>query len=322
MLSAHNFINLIQPHILKIEALMRSQSNGHLSELDAAIEYLLASGGKRIRPAVALLIGRMLGADHDRLIALGAAIELLHTATLVHDDLIDGALMRRGIATLNSKWSPAATVLTGDYIFARAARLAAETESVILMQLFSETLAVIVNGELTQLFLARGLTSRHDYYKRIYAKTASLFELAAAAAAILSSVNQDTISSLRKFGYDIGMAFQIVDDVLDFTGEQSTIGKPVASDLRQGLITLPTICYMEIKPSDPEIKKIISNEANQVDDFDRLIASIRDSGAIESAMIEARSYIDSALRLLTNQPDSAERSALHELANYIISRDL
>lgn len=264
----------------------------------------------------------MLGADHDRLIALGAAIELLHTATLVHDDLIDGALMRRGIATLNSKWSPAATVLTGDYIFARAARLAAETQSVVLMKLFSETLAIIVNGELTQLFSSRGPASRNEYYRRIYAKTASLFELAAGAAAILSPVNQDTISTLRSFGYDIGMAFQIVDDVLDFTGDQSTIGKPVANDLRQGLITLPTICYMEIKPGDPEIEKIVNNETSTVSNFDRLITSIRESGAIENAMVEARGYVDSALGSLNNQPDCAERYALQELTNYIISRDL
>jgi geranylgeranyl pyrophosphate synthase len=142
----------------------------------------------------------------------------VHTATLVHDDLIDGALLRRGIVTLNAQWSPAATVLTGDFIFARAAKLAAETDSVPVMRLFAETLATIVNGELTQMFTSRGLASREDYLQRIYAKTASMFELATAAAALLSPVGLPVVNEVRRFGTDVGMAFQIVDDP-DFTGE-------------------------------------------------------------------------------------------------------
>src|SRR3990170_2590696 len=165
---------------------MRTQSDGHHSALGAALDHLLSSGGKRVRPAVALLTGGMLGADRDRLVTLGAAIELLHTATLVHDDLIDGALLRRGIATLNSQWTPAATVLTGDFIFARAAKLAAETNSVPVMRMFAITLATIVNGELTQLFASRGIANQENYFQRIYAKTASMFELATAASTMLS----------------------------------------------------------------------------------------------------------------------------------------
>ena len=132
------FFDLVEEGIRQVEERMRSKSNGHHPDLRAALEHLLASGGKRVRPTVTLLTGRMLGADSDRLVTLAAAIELLHTATLVHDDLIDGSLLRRGIPTLNARWSPAATVLAGDYIFARAAELAAETSSVTLMKLFSE----------------------------------------------------------------------------------------------------------------------------------------------------------------------------------------
>ena len=167
-----NFFLPIQERLQQVEQVMLSQAEQHHPDLGAALEHLLSSGGKRIRPAVALLTGGMLDGDPDRLVKLGAAIELLHTATLVHDDLIDGALLRRGIVTLNAQWSPAATVLTGDFIFARAAKLAAETDSVPVMRLFAETLATIVNGELTQMFTSRGLASREDYLKRIYAKTA------------------------------------------------------------------------------------------------------------------------------------------------------
>lgn len=299
---------------------MLAQADGHNPDLGAALEHLLSSGGKRIRPAVALLTGGMLGADPDRLVTLGAAIELLHTATLVHDDLIDGALLRRGIATLNSKWSPAATVLTGDFIFARAAMLAAETDSVAVMHLFAETLAIIVNGEITQMFTSRGKVSREEYDQRIYAKTASMFELATAAAALLSPVGPETVESVRRFGNEIGMAFQIVDDILDFTGEQATIGKPVASDLRQGIITLPALFYLEDNPEDPEMKVILDGKYLSDDRMDRLVIAIRKSGVIQRAADEARQYIDFALKTLYAQKSGVERAALEDLAEYIVAR--
>ncbi len=317
-----NFIAPIQDRILLVEEVMRAQSVGNHPDLGAALGHLLSSGGKRVRPAVALLTGGMYGGDPTRLVTLGAAIELLHTATLVHDDLIDGALLRRGIATLNARWSPAATVLTGDFVFARAAKLAAETDSVEVMRLFAETLAIIVNGELTQMFTSRGLASRDDYYSRIYAKTASMFELATAAASLLCPVGQDVIEGARKFGYDIGMAFQIVDDILDFTGEQATVGKPVASDLRQGLITLPALYYIEMNPGDPDLEFLKSGSYYSEDRMDRLITAIRRSGAIDKAMDEARQYVSRALDMLVNQPEGPEQQALVDLTNYIVDRSL
>lgn len=317
-----NFFLPIQERLQQVEQVMLSQAEQHHPDLGAALEHLLSSGGKRIRPAVALLTGGMLDGDPDRLVKLGAAIELLHTATLVHDDLIDGALLRRGIVTLNAQWSPAATVLTGDFIFARAAKLAAETDSVPVMRLFAETLATIVNGELTQMFTSRGLASREDYLKRIYAKTASMFELATAAAALLSPVSKSVVEEVRQFGYEIGMAFQIVDDVLDFTGEQATVGKPVASDLRQGLITLPALYYIEANPTDADVTWLISGNFMSDERMDRLVSAIRQSGAIEKSLDEARRYVDCALESLQKQPSSEQRLALESLSNYVVRRDM
>lgn len=317
-----NFFLPIQERLQQVEQVMLSQAEQHHPDLGAALEHLLSSGGKRIRPAVALLTGGMLEGDPDRLVKLGAAIELLHTATLVHDDLIDGALLRRGIVTLNAQWSPAATVLTGDFIFARAAKLAAETDSVPVMRLFAETLATIVNGELTQMFTSRGLASREDYLKRIYAKTASMFELATAAAALLSPVSKSVVEEVRQFGYEIGMAFQIVDDVLDFTGEQATVGKPVASDLRQGLITLPALYYIEANPTDADVTWLISGNFMSDERMDRLVSAIRQSGAIEKSLDEARRYVDCALESLQKQPSSEQRLALESLSNYVVRRDM
>ncbi|MDI6696770.1 MAG: polyprenyl synthetase family protein [Anaerolineales bacterium] len=315
-----NFFALVQEDLVRVEELMRSQADEHQPDLNAALQHLLSSGGKRVRPAVALLSGRMLHGDWERLVTLSAAIELLHTATLVHDDLIDGSFLRRGIATLNSQWSPAATVLTGDYIFARAARLAAATDSVEVMRLFAETLATIVSGEITQLFSGRGNISRENYNQRIYAKTASMFELAAAAAALLSPVGPELVETMRGYGYSIGMAFQIVDDILDFTGEQATVGKPVASDLRQGLITLPALLYLNDFPDDRDMNQIL--DGNHIEEvvINRLISNIRESGAIHRALQEAERYVQRGLELLSVFPENSERQALEDLARYFVSR--
>jgi geranylgeranyl pyrophosphate synthase len=319
-LETHTFYSPIKENINLVEARMRSVADGYHPDLKAALDHLLSSGGKRIRPAVSLLTGRMLGADPDRLVTLAAAIELLHTATLVHDDLIDGALLRRGIPTLNSSWSPASTILTGDFIFACAAKLAAQTNSVEVMQLFAETLSTIVNGEITQMF---GLTKKayyEDYLTRIYAKTASLFELATTAAAMLS-LNGESISEVAKqFGYGIGIAFQIVDDVLDFTGQTDTIGKPVANDLRQGLVTLPTIYYFEEQSEHTDIYMMLNEIRFNEEKLKQLSEAISHSPAIERSLQTANEFINLAQKALSNFPDNPERQALQDLANYIIAR--
>jgi geranylgeranyl pyrophosphate synthase len=305
-----------------MEDLMRNQADGYNPDLHAALDHLLASGGKRVRPTITFLIGHLFNAPSERLITLAAAIELLHTATLVHDDLIDGSLLRRGIPTLNAQWSPGATVLTGDFLFATAAKLAADTNSVSVMKLFAKTLTIIVNGEINQLFGQRYLVDRNDYYRRIYAKTASLFETSASAAALISDCDPQIVECARRFGYEIGMAFQIVDDVLDFTGEQATIGKPVGSDLRQGLVTLPVIIYVEKHPDDPNSQTLL--KSNGLDDQQLLtfLERLRSSDAIQASMEEARQFVKRGLAALECLPESEERSNLAELAQYFVQRDL
>lgn len=316
-----NIFSLVQDQIGMVENLMRSQADNHHPNLATALKHLLSSGGKRIRPGVILLTGNMLGGDVQRLVVLSSAIELLHTATLVHDDLIDGAYLRRGMATLNSQWSSAATVLTGDFIFARAARLASTIEDVELMSMFSETLATIVNGEITQLFSSYGIANREKYLQRIYAKTASMFESCTAAAAVISASDQATTENARSFGYCIGMAFQVVDDVLDFTGKTATVGKPVGSDLRQGLITLPALHYLDEFPDDPVIGSMRQGLTPVSTDIDRLVEAVCQSQAIEKSMQDARRYVDKALEALAALPDNPYRDALRDLAIYIVNRD-
>src|SRR5574341_238634 len=240
--------------------------------------------------------------------------------TLVHDDLIDGALLRRGMPTLNARWSPAATVLTGDFLFARAAKLAAETDYLPLMKLFAETLATIVNGELTQMFSARGIVQRDNYYDRIYSKTASLFEMASLAATMVATEDEETRDSMKTFGYEVGMAFQIVDDILDFTGDQSTVGKPIGSDLLNGLVTLPAIYFAEANPRNEDVLALPQGGWKDTDRVQRLVDAIRLSRAIEQSMEEARQAIRRALNALEDAPVSPEKEALEDLAKFIVSR--
>ncbi len=315
------FIAPIQDLLPLIETRMRQQADDRHPDLQAALHHIINAGGKRVRPTVVLLVGNLLGADQEKLLTLAAAIEMLHTATLVHDDLIDGALLRRGNPTLNAQWSPAATVLTGDFVFARAAKLAAETDSVAVMKQFAETLAIMVNGELTQMFDSRGLPSRENYYQRIYAKTASLFELSAYAPALLSSqVTEPLRQQMRQYGRLIGNAFQIIDDILDFTGQQAAVGKPIGSDLLQGLITLPALYYIENHPADERVQRLLQEGYHNQSNTRSLVEAIRESEAIAQAHAEAVSLVEEATTLLADFPDRPERYALAELAQYIVNR--
>lgn len=321
MTTTASFLVPVQEEIQEVEALMRLQAERYHPDLGAAMDLLISAGGKRIRPAMAILAGKMLGAQHDQLIFTAAAIELLHTATLVHDDLIDNSLLRRGMPTLNSQWSPGATVLTGDFIFARAAKLASDTNSLPFIKLFAQTLTTIVNGELVQLLGSRCAANRENYWQRIYAKTASLFETSAASAALITNASTEITGWIQQYGHEIGMAFQIIDDILDFTGDQVTIGKPVGSDLRQGIITLPVIEFIEAEPGHPDAQLLLDGKCPDDQRLEQLIEAIRQSGAIQQSYQEAAGYVSRGLDSLRNLPPSPYRHSLEELANYIIERN-
>ena len=319
---SNDFYTLVQDQLTKVDALMRAQAIGYHPDLQNALDLILSSGGKRIRATLTLLAGRVVEAEEGGIITLASAIEMLHTATLVHDDLIDGSLLRRGMPTLNSQWSPGATVLTGDFLFARAAKLASDTYNIDVMRIFSETLGVIVNGEIAQLFSNNYLTNREIYFSRIYAKTASLFETACKATALLNKCDQKVQEAMGLFGFNIGIAFQIIDDILDFNGEQGTLGKPIGSDLRQGILTLPVLYYLDQFPTDHNVIHIKSHgclmDSNQMHAF---IKDIRTSNAIEFAHNEANKFINDALIALSSFPSSSEKTALEGLAHYIVKRN-
>jgi geranylgeranyl pyrophosphate synthase len=311
----------IQDALALVEARLQEVPVGQHDLVTTAATRLFGAGGKRIRPSICLLTAGIFDADLDQSVSLAAAVEMLHTATLVHDDLIDQSVLRRGVATLNADWSPAATVLLGDFLFARAANLVARTRNVRVMELFAETLMVILNGEVRQQF-SRGDTGREAYFERIYAKTAAMFVLSTQAAAMLGGADDASLDTLRAFGRSTGMAYQIVDDVLDFVGTPQQIGKPVGSDLRQGLFTLPAIYYVETHPDDAAVRALIDGSSGDPELVAHMVAAVRESGAVEDALREARELIAQGQRALERLPHSVYVGALSSLARYVMDRDL
>ena len=324
MSQATELLSIVAEDIIHVEEKMRSGISDKHTDLQAVVDYLVGAGGKRLRPALTLMAANFYPVDKEKSYSLAASVELLHTATLVHDDLIDNSLFRRGMPTLNVSWSPGATILTGDFLFARSAQLAAETDSVRIVNIFAETLMTIVGGELNQLFNDGhgNVPSEEEYQQRIYAKTASLFAAGTETGGILCHAPQAEVKALRDYGYYLGMAFQIIDDILDFKGDEEHIGKPVANDLRQGIATLPVMLFNQKEPNHPTILKAVRREKVSDDEILEVVELIRASGCVDASMEEARRYVQQAHAALDDLPDNLYRQAMHGLADYTVTRDI
>ncbi|MES0279119.1 MAG: polyprenyl synthetase family protein [Dehalococcoidales bacterium] len=288
-------------------------------ELHQMLEHALV-GGKVVRPALCLLAGRCYKYDRERLLPMAASSELLHIATLVHDDAIDKADTRRGRATINKLWGLEKAVLLGDHLFARAGEFAAATENITVVRLFAQTLQIISSGELKQAASAFKLQQTFDQYlERIAGKTAALMVMATQSGAILGQAPPEGVHILRDYGYNMGLAFQMVDDILDFIGDKAEMGKPVGSDLAQGTITLPSLLLLERYPDDNPIEKIFGNQDRE-QNLGRAIDMVLNSGIIEECYKIAADYSAKACRDLDKLPGERGRRSLAALADYIIER--
>ena len=299
---------------------LRAASKAGLPDLAEIFGHILESRGKLIRPAITLLAGKLYNYNSQLHVPMAAAVELLHTATLVHDDTIDNALTRRGNATINSLWGKGTAVLVGDHLFANSAELVASTGNLRVIRLFARTLMTICNGELGQSFSAYNWRmSREKYYSRIASKTACLFSTAAQSGAILSQAPEPAIQALRSYGDNFGIAFQIVDDILDFIGDEKEMGKPVGGDLWQGTVTLPAILLLERYPEDSPVRKMFENKRKR-DNFKRALEMIRNSDIIRDSFDIASQFSAVARQALEDLPASSCRQALADLADYVVER--
>jgi geranylgeranyl pyrophosphate synthase len=308
-----------------VEARLTAAARIDFPGVSALVQDLVKAGGKRLRPLVLLLAGRAYTADIDNLVTAAAGVELLHTASLVHDDNIDRAALRRGRPTLNASLSSGAVILIGDFLFAQSAILAAATQSPRVVGIFASSLGDICDGQLREMIDSHRIEqSREEYERRIYGKTAALFAGAAEMGAVLGGAPESDIAALRGYGADLGMAFQIMDDVLDLREETVGLGKPAGNDLLQGTVTLPTMFYAQTLDPDGEdmalLKQIVTGESEAPEEIAAVVASIRASGAIDAAVEVAEGFVASAKQRLAVVPEIATVEMLAEVADIATHR--
>ena len=309
----------VQEDLALVERTFETLKQADYGPLGEMLEMVLSGGGKLLRPALALLAGRFGHYNLDLLVPLAASVELLHTATLVHDDVIDSAATRRGRPTVNSAFHNATTVMLGDYLFAHAADQVVQTNSLQVVRLFSDTLMIMAKGEIRQDITAYDSRQTiQDYLQRIGGKTASLFATACEGGAIVSGQPDEWAQAFRDYGYNFGIAFQIVDDILDFTGEEDLMGKPVGSDLMQGTLTLPSLLLLERSPKSNPVQKYFSRP--NPERLTQAVRAVLDSGAVEESYEMARDFCRRANDALSILPDLDDRQTLRDLTEYILER--
>ncbi len=305
----------IQQHISQVEERLNQVISAAPQEMSEQLYHVLR-GGKLFRPALTLLTGKIYDGNPDLLIPVAAAVEVLHTASLIHDDVLDNSHFRRGKPTINSLWGNYDAVLLGDYLFAASAHMTAETENVRAMKLHAQALMTVCSGEIKE-FLNPFNQSREHYFQRIGDKTASLFSAAAEFGVILSNAPEKSIQSLKEYGYNLGMSFQIVDDILDLTGQKETMGKPVASDLYQGVLTLPTILLLE-RPESKDIREVLEGDKDK--GIELIMERVYEPGIIEECYLIAQNYCSQARLTLEQLPPSPISSLLASLTDNVIKR--
>jgi geranylgeranyl pyrophosphate synthase len=288
--------------------------------LEPLLDYVLDSGGKRVRPAITLLASQFYPHNPENPIIMAGAVELLHLATLIHDDTVDNSDLRRGRPTVSNRWGKQVAVLLGDYLFATSATFVCDTQNVRVIRRFSETIMELASGEMAEFFDTFKLEQAQErYHDRIYRKTASLFRTAGETGAILGDAPEPQVQALHSYGYNIGMAFQIVDDLLDVQGDAAELGKPVGNDLLQGVLTLPSIMLMEKYPDDNPVKDLF-NDRTADGKLRRVLDMINNSGIVDDCHVIIREYCEKAARSLDILPDCEARRSLLALPEYIRER--
>jgi geranylgeranyl pyrophosphate synthase len=311
--------------LVRVEQRLERAAHVDYPAVSDLILGLVRAGGKRLRPLILLLAGRSYDYDREALVTAGAGVELLHTASLVHDDTVDRAGLRRGRPTLNSLLPSGAVILLGDFLFAQSAMLAAATNSPRVVAIFASTLADICDGQLREMFVAHRLDqTREEYEQRIFGKTASLFAGAAEMGAIIGNAPERDVQALRQYGSDVGMAFQIVDDILDLRQPTQQLGKPAGHDLTQGIVTLPTMIYAsgltEQSDAFAQLRGVVSGERDAPEDVQRVVKAIRESGALDVAMAEAEDFAVRAKTHAAAAPERETRDMLEEIADLSVER--
>lgn len=320
---AELFISLVADKLAATDRLFRECLASDVPFIQKSGEYIFEGGGKRMRPALLLLCARMLGRDGEEEVTYAAVVELIHTATLIHDDIIDHSTLRRGRQTINEVWGNNLTVLLGDWLYTSAMKMALKHGSVAILDRLCDATLRMTEGELlTQKRLGAMDLSVAEYFEIIDRKTAQLFAAACSVPARIEPVREDAIEPLERFGRALGICFQLADDLLDFTATASTIGKPVLSDLKEGKLTLPLLLLLpRIAPRErSKIERVLAERAFSSVTEEEILEMVEREGTLAEVAAEARAKANEALLALAFFPDSEARRALEFAPDFVLHR--
>ena len=321
--SLDGLLELAAPDMAAIDALIRRHMESPVPVIPALADHLIAGSAKRLRPLLTVAAARLAGARDDACLKLAAAVEFIHTATLLHDDVVDSSQLRRGRVAAHLIWGAPSSVLVGDFLFARAFELMVGAGSMPALEILARASRVIAEGEVLQLTRAHDLDLSQDVYLEIIkAKTAELFAAAAEAGAVSAGASPERCRALRKFGQDLGLAFQLVDDALDYSGDSETLGKNPGDDFREGKATLPLLLAMvRTGPSEREfwIRTIDRRDQTEAD-FQRARELMVQTGALDATLELAAGYAATAKAALADFPSNSWRPALEDLADFAVAR--
>jgi len=314
---------LVSEDMAATDRMIHTRMGSAVALIPDLAKHLIDSGGKRLRPMLTLAAAQMGGYGGDKHVNLAAAVEFIHTATLLHDDVVDASTLRRGKVAANLVWGNKATVLVGDFLFSRAFEMMVDTGSLRVLDILAGASAIIAEGEVMQLKSESnlGVTEEH-YLKVVGAKTAELFAAAAESGATLCDRGPDFVHALRAYGMSLGIAFQLVDDALDYSGRQALMGKAVGDDFREAKVTLPVILAYARADAKAQVfwKRVIEGGPQSESDLERAITYVEETGAIQETMTRARHYADSAKQALATLPSSDIRAALADIADFCVER--
>ncbi len=314
--------NLLAGDLEAVDAIIHERMASPVGVIPNLATHLIDAGGKRIRPLITLASARLLGGGGDGPRKLAAAVEFIHSATLLHDDVVDVSSMRRGKKTANVVWGNSASVLVGDFLFARSFNLMVETGDIMVLDILARAASVIAEGEVMQLAAANDAdTSRERYMEIVAAKTAALFAAAAKAGAVAAGRPGPEASALETYGRELGLAFQLVDDALDYGGLAASMGKNAGDDFKEGKVTLPVVFARDAGDEDERTfwRRVMSGERSE-EDFHRAVALIKRHDAITQTLDAARAHAGNAKAALSALPANAYREALSDLTEFVVDR--
>src|SRR5438105_6356197 len=314
----------IQPDLDQVDVTFEERATSGLDILNSASMHALGAPGKRLRTALTLLSGKMKTYRFDKLLPLSVAFEMVHLATLIHDDIVDNAKTRRGNPTVNAVWGDHIAILLGDYYFAKTAGLIADINDNRIDHLFSDTVATVCEGTIMEMMTAGRIDlTLESYYEKIKNKTACLIAACCKGGATVSHATEEEIVLLYAYGLNLGTAFQIIDDVLDYTEDQATIGKPVGNDLRQGMVTLPLIYALQEQPLNgrlQQIQNVLNGTPHTEEDILSIVKWVVNGVGVQQAQDDAAQYAAKAREALYYFPASHNRDVLDELIDFVVSR--